>query len=914
MKKSMLTLALASANLLIPLALLVFASGFFPYKPFLTGLAKYHDIPGQPPPPAPFDKVIFMVIDALRSDFVFSDTSGFKFTQSLISDGVAIPFTANAQAPTVTMPRVKALTTGSIPSFLDMILNFAQSDDSSTLANQDTWLGQMKATKSSNLVMYGDDTWLKLFPNTFHRADGTSSFFVSDFTEVDNNVTRHIPSELSRNDWDGMILHYLGMDHIGHKAGPRSVNMVPKQKEMDNILQKIYSAVESEAHLQSTLLILCGDHGMNEGGNHGGSAPGETSPAMVFISPKLQSISERVSCPTKPNADFDYYETIEQSDVAPTLAGLLGIPMSLNNLGVFIPQFLSLWPNGMLPSRLMHATSQLTNEEDDRTQLVFRNALQLLDIVKATFPHPLYEDEGVVMNCNGPASTRETLACAWKEVLQARDSSQTESWSSSRTQESLFLFCRKAQDGLSTIASNYIVSRLYWGIAIGGLAVIFTLAIMMTSIVESNVSSTVGSALLSTVYAIMMFASSYVEEEQQFWYWVSSAWAMINCLSCAKSFMPETGLILVLLRFVRRWNQSGQKHSGAPDIATTFFRAEPSVLLILILLTFVDLLPQLIRRSLNPISFSKSLAALGSATLCAVCIVFKAIFTVNDSPELWATHAGTVRALGERLPALITLARIVFSGTALLIITLIVRRTRGPSVTWDRSGDSTSIPFISAIHAPLAILLITQSRATNMPLFLLFSIQLRCLRQIDLSATAIALIVLIMSHASFFASGGTNSISSIDLSNAYNGVSSYNIVAVGILLFLGNWAGPIYWSTAGLCLLLEQHSSDLSAERSGNLDRSKRREPQNKARAISSQSAYIATRGAIRESFQTYLAILTLFTCIATTGVMASCAALRTHLFVWTVFSPKFLYMAAWVIGWHFVVNLGIGTLMVWMG
>ena len=91
--------------------------------------------------------------------------------------------------------------------------------------------------------MYGDDTWLKLFPDTFSRADGTSSFFVSvsgismskcivniiaelrstyqDFIEVDNNVTRHIPDELKLNDWNGMILHFLGLDHIGHKSGPR---------------------------------------------------------------------------------------------------------------------------------------------------------------------------------------------------------------------------------------------------------------------------------------------------------------------------------------------------------------------------------------------------------------------------------------------------------------------------------------------------------------------------------------------------------------------------------------------------------------------------------------------------------------------------------------------------------------------
>lgn len=41
-----------------------------------------------------------------------------------------------------------------------------------------------------------------------------------DFTEVDNNVTRHVPDELRNSDWNAMVMHYLGLDHIGHKAGP----------------------------------------------------------------------------------------------------------------------------------------------------------------------------------------------------------------------------------------------------------------------------------------------------------------------------------------------------------------------------------------------------------------------------------------------------------------------------------------------------------------------------------------------------------------------------------------------------------------------------------------------------------------------------------------------------------------------
>ena len=123
--------------------------------------------------------------------------------------------------------------------------------------------------------------------------------------------------------------------------------MIPKQLEMDAIVQQIYEAIETEEHLRSTILVICGDHGMNDAGNHGGSSDGETSPALVFVSPKLQTITEGLDCPmAAPAARFDYYTSVEQSDIAPTLAGLLGFPIPLNNLGVFIPEFLHFWDHG----------------------------------------------------------------------------------------------------------------------------------------------------------------------------------------------------------------------------------------------------------------------------------------------------------------------------------------------------------------------------------------------------------------------------------------------------------------------------------------------------------------------------------------------------------------------------------------
>jgi ethanolaminephosphotransferase len=119
--------------------------------------------------------------------------------------------------------------------------------------------------------------------------------------------------------------------------------MIPKQLEMDNIVRDIYTAICSKDHLRSTLLLLLGDHGMNDAGNHGGSSAGETSPAMVFISPKLRSISPDQQSPLLVKSDYEYYSSIGQSDIVPTLAGLLGFPVPRNNLGSFITEFLPFW-------------------------------------------------------------------------------------------------------------------------------------------------------------------------------------------------------------------------------------------------------------------------------------------------------------------------------------------------------------------------------------------------------------------------------------------------------------------------------------------------------------------------------------------------------------------------------------------
>jgi ethanolaminephosphotransferase len=68
-------------------------------------------------------------------------------------------------------------------------------------------------------------------------------FLSQDTKEVDDAVTAEIQSSLDSFDWDVLILHYLGLDHVGHTGGPQSPLMIPKQKEMDAIVKHIHQSL-----------------------------------------------------------------------------------------------------------------------------------------------------------------------------------------------------------------------------------------------------------------------------------------------------------------------------------------------------------------------------------------------------------------------------------------------------------------------------------------------------------------------------------------------------------------------------------------------------------------------------------------------------------------------------------------------
>ncbi|XP_072048893.1 GPI ethanolamine phosphate transferase 2-like [Amphiura filiformis] len=328
--------------------LFLFLKGFFPIKSAIPGRATFYNIPTEPlyengtaeilqPIPQSADKppmgsgkmpikpvygrLVIMLIDALRADFVLGDAyrKDMPYLRNLIANKETLSFMAKAHPPTVTMPRIKGLTTGTIPGFIDVVLNL----NSNELLD-DNLISQMHM-HGKTILFYGDDTWMRLFPRQFAEADGTTSFFVTDYTEVDNNVTRHINVALENPKWDMLLLHYLGLDHIGHIGGPKSSLVPPKLREMDTIIKRIHQRllVKDQDRNQPTLFVLCGDHGMSETGSHGGASHQEIETPLVFLSSAFKTKQG-----SEPQA-----EPIEQIDLVPTLSLLLGLPIPQNSLG-----------------------------------------------------------------------------------------------------------------------------------------------------------------------------------------------------------------------------------------------------------------------------------------------------------------------------------------------------------------------------------------------------------------------------------------------------------------------------------------------------------------------------------------------------------------------------------------------------
>ena len=167
---------------------------------------------------AQYDKIIIMIVDALRFDFALNKLNT---VDSLLSSNPTKNklFQFISDPPTVTAQRLKGLTTGGLPTFFDLSKSFASDEiETDNILYQFTNDNDLKKRKYKINFM-GDDTWNMLFNASvlFEYNAPYPSFDVYDLYTVDNGCKKHLfPSLYNQemvDNWDILITHFLGIFH-----------------------------------------------------------------------------------------------------------------------------------------------------------------------------------------------------------------------------------------------------------------------------------------------------------------------------------------------------------------------------------------------------------------------------------------------------------------------------------------------------------------------------------------------------------------------------------------------------------------------------------------------------------------------------------------------------------------------------
>ncbi|KAM4544287.1 GPI ethanolamine phosphate transferase 1 isoform 1-T1 [Fundulus diaphanus] len=199
------------------------------------------------------------------------------------------------------------------------------------------------------------DSWVFTQVKSFFRAAKSNSTLRATLLE-DKNI---------------FFLHLLGIDTNGHAHRPMSQEYLDNIALVDTGVAEAVSLIEDFfGHDGRTAYVFTSDHGMTNWGSHGAGHPSETLTPLVAWGAgvnKAQRVTE--SQPYEDgflkdwNLERILRADVNQADIAPLMASLLGLPIPVNSVGV-IP--------------LLY----LNNSDQFKAESMYTNAIQVLEQFK----------------------------------------------------------------------------------------------------------------------------------------------------------------------------------------------------------------------------------------------------------------------------------------------------------------------------------------------------------------------------------------------------------------------------------------------------------------------------------------------------------------------------------------------------
>lgn len=115
-----------------------------------------------------------------------------------------------------------------------------------------------------------------------------------------------------------MLLHFLGLDHIGHVLGAHNSEIDEKLQKYDKIIEHLHNKLATS----KSIIFITGDHGMRDAGGHGGSSAAETLVPLIVLGHTCKNSQD----------------TYDQVDLATTISLLLNIEVPETSIGMLIPE------------------------------------------------------------------------------------------------------------------------------------------------------------------------------------------------------------------------------------------------------------------------------------------------------------------------------------------------------------------------------------------------------------------------------------------------------------------------------------------------------------------------------------------------------------------------------------------------
>ncbi|XP_061569816.1 GPI ethanolamine phosphate transferase 1 [Cololabis saira] len=340
--------------------------------------------PQSTPLESPASRLVLFVADGLRADSLFTllpnGSSRTPYLRTVI-EGTGTWGVSHTRVPTESRPGHVALIAGFYEDVSAVAKGWKENPvefDSVFNESRYTWCwGSPDILPMFAKGASGDHVYTHTYPaeqEDFASTDASrldswvfsqvKSFFGS--AKSNSTLKAHL-----LEDKNILFLHLLGIDTNGHAHRPMSQEYLDNIGLVDSGVAELVSVVEEFfGHDGRTAYVFTSDHGMTSWGSHGAGHPSETLTPLVVWGAGVNN-AQRVTEP-QPYEDSYLQEwnlehirrvDVNQADIAPLMASLVGLPFPVNSVGV-------------LPLLYLNNTDQF------RAESMYTNAIEVLEQFK----------------------------------------------------------------------------------------------------------------------------------------------------------------------------------------------------------------------------------------------------------------------------------------------------------------------------------------------------------------------------------------------------------------------------------------------------------------------------------------------------------------------------------------------------